>query len=664
MPNPEIPAARRPASRRASARGALLAVLTMLLAGCGGSGTMSSGPSANACTSMTCGTVQIALTDADGDFLRYSVGVVALDLTKADGTVIHVLPASPTMIDFAQLVNFTEILTAADLPQGAYNKGSITLDYTNADVEVEVAGQAVKATVTDPQGNPLTQQTLEIKLDDHEPLVVQANHLKLLTFDFNLAASNQVDITQSPPVVQVSPFLTADVDPAMQKATRVRGPLVSVDVAGMSYVVNVRPFDRDDAEHDGDFGQVVVQTDANTAFEVNGVAGVGSAGLEALNALAVGAPTIALGTVTIDPTTQEHTFLATSVKAGDSVPGHNRDAILGNVVSRNGNTLMVRGATITHDDGHVAFSDNVTVTIGPDTDVRKDDDGDFDEDWQDHKNKNDEGPGHSGATQLDIGAISVGQRIVVQGVVSGVQDVTIDATNGRVRLLATHITGTVNATAPGQLTIALTGIDHRDPAIFDFTGTGMSPAEDATPANYQVNTGTLNFGGALGAPVRISGFVVPFGQAAATVDFDAIHVKDLTGADHALLAAGWGPTGTIVPFTSIASDGITLDLANPTLGTGHSRHFLVTGGAVLDLLTLATPVTLTAPASGEMHFAIKNGGSVQFFSAFADFAAALTGAVDGTNVVSSLYAEGTFDSATGSFPARLILVRVGASDLD
>ena len=186
---------------------------------------------------------------------------------------------------------------------------------------------------------------------------------------------------------------------------------------------------------------------------------------------------------------------------------------------------------------------------------------------------------------------------------------------------------------------------------------------DANPASYQVNTGTLTLTEAPGTPVRIGGFVVPFGQATATEDFDAVRVEDLHIGNHAHLVAGWGDAGTTAPFSSVSDSGLVLDLANPALGTDHSGHFLLTGDTVLDLLTLAPQLTIGPASTGEMHFAIKQGRSVQAFAAFADFVTALNGLVDGTNVVSGLYAEGTYDSATGNFAAPLVLVRIGVADM-
>ncbi len=62
----------------------------MFMAACGGGGSMSSPPAgvtqppSSSCTD--CGTTFITLTDADGDFLSYTVDVVSLSLKKANGT--------------------------------------------------------------------------------------------------------------------------------------------------------------------------------------------------------------------------------------------------------------------------------------------------------------------------------------------------------------------------------------------------------------------------------------------------------------------------------------------------------------------------------------------------------------------------------------------------
>jgi len=82
------------------------------------------------------------MTDADGDFLSYSVDVVSLSLTKADGTVVQTLPVRQR-VDFAELVDLTELVTAATIPNGACTDASIRPDYATAEVSVEVNGAPV-----------------------------------------------------------------------------------------------------------------------------------------------------------------------------------------------------------------------------------------------------------------------------------------------------------------------------------------------------------------------------------------------------------------------------------------------------------------------------------------------------------------------------------------
>src|SRR5262245_62018422 len=119
-----------------------LLVFSLILSACGGGGGDSSAatsPTTQSCDPSSCGTVFLSLTDADGDFLGYTVDVVSLTLKKANGAVVETLPVT-TRVDFAQLVDLTEFVTAAMIPNGTYVEGSIRLDYSNAEVTVEVNG--------------------------------------------------------------------------------------------------------------------------------------------------------------------------------------------------------------------------------------------------------------------------------------------------------------------------------------------------------------------------------------------------------------------------------------------------------------------------------------------------------------------------------------------
>ncbi len=600
----------------------LIATLTATLVGCGGAEDSSSAAPAAAD-----GTVLIGLTDAEGDFLHYAVDVVSLTLEKANGSRVETLPATGRL-DFAEYQDLTELFSAAQVPAGTYVAGSITLDYSSADLQVEVAGAPVAAVAVDRDGNPLTRYTLRIELANDRPLVVLPGVPALLSIDFDLDASHDVDTTQNPALVTTAPFLVAEIEPVTDKQLRVRGPLRAVDISASSYTVRVRPW------HIGPgtpFGIATVHTAALTEFEIDGSHYTGAAGLAALAALPAATATVAFGTLTLG----ERRYDASIVLAGSSVPGQGLDAVLGNVVARSGDTLTVRGATVVRSSGVVIYRDTVLVSIGDNTSVRK-------------------RPG----LVLDKSAISVGQRVEILGTVTSATTdaaTTLDATAGRVRLLVTHVAGLVASSNPGQVNLNLTSIDRRPVSIFDFDGTGLSSAVDADPSDYEVATGNLPLGDvAAGDAVWLFGFVQPFG--AAPQDFNALTVVGLSTRS-AQLALGWRPEGTTAPFSSLGPDGLVPDIANPDLG---ARHVILVGGVPIDLLSLPAAPTLSPPANGRTRYAILDGQRVLVFPDFASLVTGLGERLNGNTRAYGLWAEGAWDPGANTFTARVISMHLSA----
>ena len=185
-----------------------------------------------------------------------------------------------------------------------------------------------------------------------------------MTLDFDLDASHMVDIDQTPAVARAEPFIVAELNPVDSKEIRVRGRFIEANEAEMYYVVGLRPF----YDRVGDFGRVKVHVTSETDFEVNDEEYVGLQGLRALNAAGQGTLTVAQGTLNV----AERAFTANIVLAGSSVPGEGKDAVKGNVISRNGDDMVVRGGTVILTDATRSFfRDDVTVTVGPDTKVYK-----------------------------------------------------------------------------------------------------------------------------------------------------------------------------------------------------------------------------------------------------------------------------------------------------
>ena len=308
----------------------ILAGLTAVIWLLGGCSSGSNSELAGSGDCADCGTVLVTLTDAEGDFANYTVDVAALKLEHANGDIVETLTNAGSL-DFSQYVNLTELFTAAQVPAGRYVRGSITLDYRTADIRVEIDGQAVPATVLDPNGDPLGVYELKIELANDRPLVVRRGLPALLNIDFDLAASHEVDTSQSPPVVTAAPFIIAELEPVDEKDLRARGPLVAVDIDAMNYTIRLRPFHHPS----GEFGQTEVHVSTDTTYEIDGIDYTGADGLNALAQLPTGTPTVALGTLDV----AAHSLTAVTVAAGTSVPGHAFDAAIGNTVYRFSTTL-------------------------------------------------------------------------------------------------------------------------------------------------------------------------------------------------------------------------------------------------------------------------------------------------------------------------------------
>jgi hypothetical protein len=574
-------------------------------------------------TFSNCGTLMVALTDADGDFLNYTVDVVSLKLETATGRIVETLPGR-TRINFTDYVDLTELVTVATIPPATYVAGTISLDYTDAEIFVEADGAAKAAAVTDVDGNELLQTELRMTLSNRDQLKVVKGRSALLQLDFDLDASHTVDIAPTPANAISEQFIVAEVTPVDEKDIRVRGPLINVSEDDMSYTVAIRPFH----DRDGDFGRVKVLVSDDTEFEVDGTLYAGVEGLRALSADDEGTSTIAEGTLDV----AERQFTANFVLAGFSVPGIDRDAVMGNVIARDDNLLTVRGATIIASDRRAHFHDDVTVEVGPETRVLKD-----------------------GSRTLDLGIddISIGQRVTIRGTISktvaDAATIHVDASDGAVRMHVTHLLGVVNTVVPGQVDISLHGIDRRRAEAFDFSGTGVGPGDDADPGNYEVATGNLTLASfAEGKPVVAYGFPTAFGTAPS--DFGGRTVVDYTDVRSAM-GIGWGSTGTSAPFTSTSSDGLVVNGQNDDI---DQRHHIKNGPFIIDLTTLDSDATVVPRVSDRSLFYIKSNDSLRQYSEFDDFVEDLNLSLNGATLARSMHVRGHYDSDTNTLTAYKI----------
>ena len=628
----------------------------------------------------------MTITDAAGDFLAYKVKLVSLQLKSSDGTLVETLPAT-TMVDFAQLVELTEILSARQIPAGDYVAAQVTVDFTNATIMVDDGtGTGIAVKPVDSSGAALGQLQLMVQLDNKNDLKINAAKPFRIAFDFNLLASNMVNLTAKTDTV--SPTLVASVVPIDNKQIRVRGAISSVDTVNNAYTVSVDPFH----DHDGDkLSPLVVHTTDTTTFEINGKPFAGAAGLAQLATLPADTIAMAFGNVQ----TSDQTFTAASVLAGSSAEGGGFDHVVGNVVARNGNTLTIHGARMDNrsgDDDDDFIATNATINVADATVVTAE--------------------GQSSATPAHtIAEISVGSLVDAFGTASKDSSgkVTFDATTGRVRLDLTRVQGALRGSGTGNITLNLKTIDSQPVSLFDFTGTGLANGADTDPTKYVVATGALNVSQlSVGALVVSLGFVNPFGMS--PPDFKAVTVANLSmGVDNcdgnnnnsggpgsnncmcngdgngdgdsncmcngdsggsgnnncpnnganngvsAQLDVDWGSSGTVKPFKSLTAATLDLDVRNAAIG---SHHEIEMNPQNVDIESLATDVSILGGSSGMTLFSItgQHGRETRNFASFADFETALAADLDGTTAALRLTADGSYDAAGNTFTAQRITI--------
>ncbi len=642
------------------------------------------------------GVAWMTLSDTPGDFTSYIVNVDSVTLT---GKTVGVVTAIATVetVDFTKLNNIAELWSAASIPNDTYTAATITLDYTSANISVMVDGVPQKATVEAPDGNPVTTVTVTLTFDPTNQLVILPTYASTdaqrVAIDFDLPASNIVDLSVNPAVVYVKPYLTIATSAPDNKPIRVRGPLINSSVDIGTYTVYVRPF-YDEVDS---LGSLTIFNSADTIYSINGSAYVGAPGLTVLSQLSAGSTLTAAYTTfepTATPTAVAGKFNSIYVVAGSTLQDFYTQGIEGDVIARTGNTLTLRGATLVENAAEVsAYIDtpDAVVLLGPGTIVTADDSANF--------------------SGLNYQSISVGQHITARGIyslpASGVT--TVDATGtsstntGSVRIQSTQLWGNLVSSATGSLVMNVQTINNWPISVFNFAGTGVSTAQDASPANYAVDTGTLALpaGTAVGDLLWADGAMNAFG--AAPPDFTASSVDNegslqVEGGTTtcgqanfvcvpASLQVIWSGGGTAAPFATFTASGLTIDLSSTNYFSGVIR----VGPESIDLKSLAATPTITPlppgptgtpggvgsaglaaiflplfsvgnPATASATTTTPSSGSTTttattalgMYNTYADFVTAVNASLSATNPAQQFVATGVYNRTLNTFTASRI----------
>lgn len=594
---------------------------------------------------ITYGTAVVTMRVADGNFsgfTSYLVSVDAITLTRSDGVLVEPL-AQPQTVDLVKLHDLSELVEAPALPIGTYTTLSLTLDYSNANILVDINGVPTAVAAYDPTtGVLMTSTVLTVAFDPGNPLVINAGVSTRLALDINLAAANTINFSASPVNITPHPIMTATVAPADQTVLRGRGIFVVSQPASSDFVINMRPFN----DLVSALGALTVNTSSSTYFNINGVVYTGAAGLTAMQSLQVSTPIAAYGTLgslaTITPT-----FNATAVYAGTVIEDPLADFVTGTVSAVNGATLNLHGASYVSRLGAPGSFADVPVTVGSSTIVTED------------------GVAASG---LSAQSISVGQVINVSGQASASSsgNLLLDATGtaagappGLVRLLPTPVWGTLNSAVAGSLSLNVLSIGDFEPSALTFTGTGTSSANDAVPASYAVNSPGIDESATVaGTLLETYGVVTPFGSA--PPDFSASSVTLGTATPQSLVVE-WENGGAASPFSSASSAGLVVNLSNANLSS--TIRYIATGPTRTDLTTLPASPTIVFASGTPLTLAVgpllvNSVSTIQVFNSASSFATALSSALNGTNLVFRMACVGQYDAATNTFTATQVVVNL------
>jgi len=594
------------------------------------------------------GTPVLTLGAKRGHFTSYIVTIDEIQMTRRDGTVVE-LPTISQRVDLAQLNDFSDLLEAPALGVGNYVSATFFLDYSSPSITVDNGGQAAATQLVDINGNAPVTETVTVKFDPNHPLTLTSQTSALAAFNIDLEASNTIDYSTSPIKVTVKPFWTVTAQPVYDKPVFARGLYVLTNAKDSNFIMNVRPL------HDvldNPFGALTVLTNDQTYYNIDGVTYVGAAGLTALSNLQNtyanlqvgvygGGPGLGNPFGDLDKVTPS--FAATAVYVGTSLESTVQDHIVGIVSARSGDTFTVMGAALVNRLGQFGFQQSTSVKVGPQTVVSVD--------------------GNANITpSLDL--ISVGQLVNVSGQVtvdSSNNPTSLDATGAatsgaQVRIQPTHLQGAVNSVTPGSLSLNLQTVEGWETTNINYAGTGLNSGVDATPANYTINTGSLDESSvAPGTLVDVLGTANTFGTGPPY--FTTNQVTPITESQ---LIIEWSGTGSLTPFTTVNATGIIVNLTDPNLqGTVHQVR---TGPTAVDVMSQANPQQLTisyAPPTPDSPNLFGVGNVALGESIYADpqaFATQVLAVINGSQAANKLVATGQYDPSTSTFTASKISI--------
>jgi hypothetical protein len=604
-----------------------------------------------ACSGST--VVTLTATPSTDPFVTYRVGVASIQLRTSSGKPSLMLLPAETTVDFTKTTDLSEVLGAPTVPKGTYAGAEITLDYSTAQIIYDDGSlDGVALAPVDASGKALALARVIVSVDPADPLRSAAKQANRLSFSFNLAASNLINLSNN--TVTITPLISASMQPIDAKQVRLNGPLLSANSSFLR--TGVTPFESTTAA----LGSLSIEPSDSTTYEINGFVSTGAAGQTQIAALPSNTVTTVFGTLTASnsstvipdtttptgttspaapvvttptsSTTSTVTFTASQVLVDGSVQGVGLARVSGVVAARSGNTLGLEEATLVQNGGTETLVPGTTiVNVGPSTLVTF-----F---------------GQGVEEAISAQQISVGSVIEAFGTASNTStgQVLLDASAGRVRVDLAWASGLVTAQGSDTLTLNLTTLGRRAISAFDFTGSGADPTQYGVAFGGTSTPDLSN--STVGAPVVVTGF--PNAFASPAPNFTASTLLDPRTID-AELVVDWNG-GTAAPFSSFDTTSIVLDPATSSFGL---RHQIQVGSQIINLVGLASNPSITPATSSAAVFSIGHAATstVENFETYPAFITQLQTELNGTTLATGMTAIGQYTASSFGFSATSITI--------
>lgn len=597
------------------------------LTGCGGDTVSPVSEQVEEAAGEATGNLVFALTDAEEDFVSYTIGVNSVLLTRENGDQIEVL-GEQTQVDFVEYQELTELFSIVKAPVGKYTSIVMELDYSEAYIVIQDEnGNSYEAQAVDESEVPLTTYQVEFQLAESEELEIKGNQLSQLTLDLDLSSSNTI-LSFEPALVQVEPFVIGTASMDEDREHRVRGALASVNAETNTLTVNIRPM----AKKQGEFGEFDVVLDDESVIEVDGEVLSLADAMTNLAEQGDDFPIVAYGAVSIDEATDAKSLDATQILAGSSVPWFGKDVFKGMVSDLMDGVTYVSGLTIDTDAVTREHISNQTFITS---------------DSSQFVSRTSE--------EVDVSYLVPGQRIEALGQWSGAdaETVNFDASDETIRILLSKVMGQV------------VSVDENDIVTLDVARFNKRPEklikrrhnkkQNGEASNVELDNVLVDISGLsqvevlAGDWINAVGFVSPNSVVEGEVDMTAKAVTKFDVSETELTYIGfWGRQGGT---PTISDSAIIVS----TESGEHGMKYRFNPENVMPELSQVTFI-----AGGETkQFAIRQRGEqTEFFDDYSAYLVALSAKLEDDNTVNGLQAKGMLNQETGEFSVESLVVKL------